>query len=249
MRIHKRLAWGIAGLLLTASSPNYAGGIPVFDFTAKFENAQQWAKEAKQWMETVEHYKAQMNAYKDQLATATGLRDIQGLLEQGKSLQSEIKTLQKQGISLNDLLTSDNPPSGALNGLYEKYKAFDVCDFKTKTVTEGAKNYLNVCKQETANKGYMIEQTAEVQKKVNEALKDIGNLSNRIANAKDSKESQDLANAIQAKSVQLNSLTGAWEMNIKAAEQRDKLLAAKREKAFRQQQYDAPFPKFGDLVP
>lgn len=48
MRIHKRLAWCIAGVLLTASSPNYAGGIPVFDFTAKFENAQQWAKEAKQ---------------------------------------------------------------------------------------------------------------------------------------------------------------------------------------------------------
>ncbi len=95
----------------------------------------------------------------------------------------------------------------------------------------------------------MIEQTAEVQKKINVALKDIGHLSHRIANAKDSKESQDLANAIQARSVQLNSLTSAWEMNIKAAEQRDKLLSAKREKAFRQHQYNAPLPKFGDLVP
>lgn len=234
----------IASALLLLSLSVSAGGIPVFDATSKLENARQWAKEAKQWMETVKHYKAEINAYKDQLATATGLRDIQGLLEQGKSLQSEIKTLQKHGISLNDLLTSNNPPSGALNGLYEKYKAFDICDLKTKTVTEGGRNYINVCKQETANKGYMIEQTAEVQKKVNEALKDIGNLSNRMANAKDSKESQDLANAIQAKSVQLNSLTSAWEMNIKAAEQRDKLLAAKREKAFRQQQYDAPLPKF-----
>lgn len=242
MMTRNALVWGLAVWLSIVSSPTYASGIPVFDAASKLENARQWAKEAKQWMETVEHYKAQ-------IATATGLRDIQGLLEQGKSLQSEIKTLQKQGISLNDLLTSDNPPSGALNGLYEKYKVFDVCDLKTKTITEGAKNYLNVCKQETANKGYMIEQTAEVQKKVNNALKDIGKLSNRIANAKDSKESQDLANAIQAKSVQLNSLTSAWEMNIKAAEQRDKLLAAKREKAFRQQQYDAPLPKFGDLAP
>lgn len=115
---------------------------------------------------------------------------------------------------------------------------------RLKPLPNGAKIYLNVCKQETINKDYMIEQTAEVQKKVNNALKDIGNLSNRIANAKDSKESQDLANAIQAKSVKLNSLTSAWEMNIKAAEQRDKLLAAKREKAFRQHQYDAPLPKF-----
>ncbi len=112
MRIKKTLAWGLSALLSTLSSPISEGGILVFDATSKMENARQWAKEAKQWMETVEHYKAQMNVYKDQLATSTGLRDIQGLLEQGKSLQSEIKTLQNQGISLNDLLTSDNPPRG-----------------------------------------------------------------------------------------------------------------------------------------
>lgn len=249
MRIKKTLVWGLSVLLsAVVSSPISAGGILVFDATSKMENARQWAKEARQWMETVEHYKAQMNVYKDQLATATGLRDIQGLIQQGKSLQSEIKTLQKQGISLNDLLTSDNPPRGALDSLYHKYKGFDVCGDSTSSSKLPA-SYLNACKQETANKGYMIEQTAEVQKKVNEALKYIGHLSHRIANAKDSKESQDLANAIQARSVQLNSLTSAWEMNIKAAEQRDKLLAAKREKAFRQHQYNAPLPKFGDLVP
>lgn len=54
----------------------------------------------------------------------------------------------------------------------------------------------------------------------------------------------DLANAIQVKSVRLNTLTSQWEMNMKAAEQRDKLLAAKREKAHNQQQLEAPVMEF-----
>ncbi|EBN2844101.1 type IV secretion system protein VirB5, partial [Salmonella enterica] len=53
-----------------------AGGILVFDATARLENVYQWQKEAKQWMETAQHYKDQIRAYKDQLATATGVRDI-----------------------------------------------------------------------------------------------------------------------------------------------------------------------------
>lgn len=72
-------------------------------------------------------------------------------------------------------------------------------------------------------------------------------MTDRIAYAKDSKESQDLANAVQAKSIQLNSLTHQWEMNIKAAEQRDKLLEQKKRKAFKKQQYNAPIPHFRDL--
>ena len=78
-------------------------------------------------------------------------------------------------------------------------------------------------------------------------IRAVGGLTDRIAYAKDSKESQDLANTIQAKSVQLNSLTRAWEMNIKAAEQRDKLAEQKMRKAYNEQQIDAPIPHFKDI--
>lgn len=60
--------------------------------------------------------------------------------------------------------------------------------------------------------------------KISDALNDISNLTDRMANAKDIKESQDLANAVQAKSIQLNVLSQQWEMNMRASEQRDKLL-------------------------
>ncbi|MEN3262833.1 type IV secretion system protein [Sodalis endosymbiont of Spalangia cameroni] len=234
----------IAAVLLSLSLSVSAEGILVFDPTAKLENARQWAKEAKQWMETVKHYKAEINAYKDQLATATGLRDIQGLVSQAKGLKDDIKALQKQGISLNDLLMSDSPVTGDAKRLYARYSAFDDCEPKAK---EQSASYAMACEKNAINKGYVLQQTMDVQTQVNRALEEIGQLTDRIANAKDSKESQDLANTIQAKSVQLNSLTRAWEMNVKAAEQRDKLAEQKKRKAFEEQQYNAPIPHFGDL--
>lgn len=234
----------IAAVLLSLSLSVSAEGILVFDATSKLENARQWAKEAKQWMETAEHYKAEINAYKDQLATATGLRDIQGLVSQAKGLKDDIKDLQKQGLSLNDLVMRDGPITGDMKHLYQKFSDFDDCDPKVKA---SAKRYAEVCEKEAINKGYHWQQTLDVQNQVNKALDEIGKMTDRIAYAKDSKESQDLANAVQAKSIQLNSLTRQWEMNIKAAEQRDKLLEQKKRKAFEEQQYNARIPHFGDL--
>ncbi|MDW5755963.1 type IV secretion system protein, partial [Klebsiella pneumoniae] len=62
----------------------------------------------------------------------------------------------------------------------------------------------------------------------------------RVALAKDSKESQDLANSIQLKSVMLNTLTTQWEMSVKAAEKRENALEAERVKQWNQQQLNAP---------
>lgn len=234
----------LSATLFVFSVPTQAGGIPVFDGAAQIANAQQWAKEAKEWLETAQHYKDQIRAYQDQLATATGLRDIQGLVAQAKGLKDDIKALQKQGISLNDLLLSDSPVTGDAKRLYDRFKAFDECEPAAK---EQSSSYATACEKNAINKGYVLQQTLDVQTQVNKALDEIGGLTDRIAYAKDSKESHDLANTIQAKSVQLNSLTRAWEMNIKAAEQRDKLAEQKMRKAFNEQQFNAPVPHFGDL--
>lgn len=208
-------------------------GIPVMVDADPLRQAE-WVKEAQRWIDTAKHYQSQLQSYKDQLATATGLRDIQGLVAQGKSLKNDITNLQKQGISLNDLLTSGNAPMGTLDSLYNRFKDFDVCDARQ------AASYINLCKQETVNKAWALEQTTEVQEKINDALNDISNLTDRMANAKDIKESQDLANAVQAKSIQLNVLSQQWEMNMRASEQRDKLLKEKRKQAKQQSQIEAP---------
>ncbi|MCV5403167.1 type IV secretion system protein, partial [Escherichia coli] len=91
------------------------------------------------------------------------------------------------------------------------------------------------------------EWTDEVQKQVSQALGEINGLSNRVALAKESKESQDLANSIQLKSVMLNTLTTQWEMSVKAADKREKVLEAERVKQWNQQQLNAPTADLNNL--
>lgn len=202
----------------------------------------EWLKEAQRWMDTATHYQSQLNAYKEQLATATGIRDIQQFIGQSKNLANDIKNLRKQGISLNDLL---NNPSGSynaqLNSLYNKYKVFDNCNIN------GSDSYLDTCKQLIINQAASIEETTEVQNKISEALADISTLTNRIELSKDSKESQDLATVVNARMVQLNALSTQWEMSTKQAEQREKLLQKKREKERAEFLLNAPVADLNNL--
>ena len=227
-------------LSLLVSTPALSTGIPVFDAASNLESINQWVQKLQQWQETVTHYKSELDAYKQQLATATGIRDIQGFLRDAKSLKNDIDLLRKNGISLDGLLTNqDGNYSSDLERLYIKYQSFDICN-----QSSSSQRYRESCKQLVLNQAVSIEDTSNVQNRINSTLNDISDLSNRITNAKDSKESQDLANAIAAKSVQLNALTSQWEMLVKQAEQRSVMLAQQRQKAFNEQQLVSPVPDF-----
>ncbi|EJU29018.1 TPA: type IV secretion system protein [Klebsiella michiganensis] len=217
-------------------SPLAHAGIPVL-IDADPLRELEWLKEAQRWMQTAQHYQSQIQAYKDQLATTTGVRDIADFVDQAKSLKSDLETLRKPGQALNDLLLSGGPP-GQFDTLYAKYRIFDTCN------AEQSGSYADTCKQLVINKAIQFEQTDEIQEQVSQTLGEIKSLSNRIALAKDSKESQDLANSIQLKSVMLNTLTDQWEMSVKAAEKREKVLEDERVKQWNQQQLDAPTLKF-----
>lgn len=235
--LKKRFALVLALTVWGANAPVFAAGILVFDATAKLENAQQWVKELNQWKETAKHYTSQIDAYKAQLATATGLRDIGNFVNQAKGLTSDLKNLQKNGVSLNSVLNS-GAMSGELESIYSKYSMFDICD------ENQSQSFVDTCKQTVVNKAVALEDSEAVQKKISTTLDDVSNLSYRIENAQDAKEAQDLANTLSLKTVQLNALTAQWEMNAKQADMRDSLLKDKQQKAFRKQQLEAPIPQF-----
>ncbi|WP_227588042.1 type IV secretion system protein, partial [Klebsiella pneumoniae] len=109
-------------------------------------------------------------AYKDQLATATGVRDIADFVDQAKGLKADLEKLRKPGQALNDLLLSGGS-SGQFDALYEKYKIFDTCN------TAQSGSYANVCKQQVINKAIQLEQTDEVQNQVSQTLGEINSLS------------------------------------------------------------------------
>lgn len=232
----------ILALSLFISTQAMSAGIPVFDAVQNTESMNQWIQKLQQWQETVTHYRSELDAYKQQLATATGVRDVQAFLREAKSLKTDIDNFRQNGISLDDLLSNQSGSySSELNSLYNKYKTFDTCN-----PSSSSKRYLDSCKQMILNQAVAIENTSEVENKITGTLDDISDLSDRIANAQDSKESQDLANAIAAKSVQLNALTSQWEMSVKQAEQRSTMLTQHRQKAFNEQQLTAPVPDFND---
>lgn len=233
----------ILALSLFISTRALSAGIPVFDAVQNTESMNQWIQKLQQWQETVTHYRSELDAYKQQLATATGVRDVQAFLREAKSLKTDIDNLRQNGISLDELLSNQSGSySSELNSLYNKYKTFDTCN-----PSSTSQRYLDSCKQMILNQAVAIENTSEVENKITGTLGDISGLSDRIANAQDSKESQDLANAIAAKSVQLNALTSQWEMSVKQAEQRATLLERQKQKAFEQQQLTAPVADLNSL--
>ena len=233
----------ILAFSLLMSTQAMSAGIPVFDAVQNTESMNQWIQKLQQWQETVTHYRSELDAYKQQLATATGVRDVQAFLREAKSLKTDIDNLRQHGISLDDLLSNQSGSySSELNSLYNKYKTVDTCN-----PSSASQRYLDSCKQMILNQAVAIENTSEVENKITGTLGDISDLSDRIANAQDSKESQDLANAIAAKSVQLNALTSQWEMSVKQAEQRTTLLEQQKQKAFEQQQLTAPVADLNSL--
>ncbi|HAF4904097.1 TPA: type IV secretion system protein VirB5, partial [Salmonella enterica] len=60
-------------LAFVIASPLAHAGIPVLVDADPLREAE-WLKEAQRWMDTAKHYQSQIQAYKDQLATATGVR-------------------------------------------------------------------------------------------------------------------------------------------------------------------------------
>lgn len=228
----------VAAALLCPSLSG-ATGIPVVDALGNLERVNEWTQHLEQWKSTVQHYQSQLDAYKQQLATATGVRDVQAFFSEAKSLTNDLKNLQQNGISLNDLLTnSSGSYSSTLDSLYNKYKMFDTCSSASSADT---------CKQQVINKAVALEDTADVQQKISSTVGDISTLTSRVESSADLKESQDLANAITTKSVQLNALTTQWEMNVKQAELRDKMLTSQRQYNFEQQQLKAPVADLNNL--
>lgn len=235
----KNISYCVIASSLFFSSFSYSSGIPVVDAVANSQEMTHWLEKVKQWNDTVIHYEKELVAYKDQLATATGVRDVALFLRQAQGIANDVKALQNRGISLNDLLTSNGTYTSELNNLYNKYKSFDNCNEKA--------SYRDTCKQMLINQALAIEETTTVQNSIDGVLSDISDLSNRISDAKDSKESTDLANVVAAKSTQLNALTTQWEMSVKQAELRTKMLESQKQNEFREQQLNAPVADLNNL--
>ncbi|PRP68506.1 hypothetical protein BUE93_22155 [Chromobacterium amazonense] len=209
-------------------------GIPVVDEVSIAQTAKNWADQLKQWSETTSHYRKQISAYQDQLATQTGARDIVSFIQSAKGLHSELDGFVKSANKFNDLMKGADMPA-ELNSLFGRYGLFDMCKIDYN---------VSLCKATVVSKVATIEQTSSAMAAMSKKVSDMAVLSDRISNSKDAKESQDLANAMQAKNAEISALKTQMDMITAQNDAREKVLHEQRIAAHSQQQRNAPVPTF-----
>lgn len=185
----------------------FGAGIPVIDTVS---NAQQvathietvatWAKEAERWIETARHYENQIKSYQDELLTKTGIRDSVNFLQDLNRLKEYSKMYGDDYLNLGSALLNQNTVIGnQARVLFDKYNVFDRCSQYTKESQQES------CKNVLIREVATISTVNATAKLINDSQKILEDLSSKVSNSQDIKESQDIANAINIEIAQLQA--------------------------------------------
>ncbi|MFV7789407.1 type IV secretion system protein [Aliarcobacter lanthieri] len=193
----------------------FGAGIPVIDAVGNAQTLAQnikeigeWAEEAKRWADTAIHYKSQLTAYENELLSKTGIRDAVSFV---KDLDRLRKYAESYGDDYLDLAKAmANPKSRVGNqakNLFEKYNVFDECN--NSIYKDWQKE---ACQNKLTRQVTQIATVQESNKMVDETSKNLEELSKKISNTQDIKESQDIANAINMELAQLQVVSMKMDM-------------------------------------
>lgn len=203
------------------------------------QTASHYGKEISHWQEQINHFKAQNGLLKEQLSSLTGLRELNDIEGELSSLIQDLKGINKHRDAFNSMLRSSNDQDNSYTQeILSKYRMFDVCKDK------GNQRLDNICKEQILNKAGTIEVGDEIRKQTERKIIEASKIAAKVKNTKDLKESQDLANAIALKDMEITQLKNQWDSFVDESNLRDKLIEQKRREAFDEQQRDAPIPTF-----
>lgn len=203
------------------------------------QTAGHYSKEIAYWQEQINHFKAQNSLLKEELASLTGLRELGDIEGELSSLIQDLKGINKHRDALNATLRSSNDQNSSYSReILSKYRMFDVCKDK------GNQKLDNICKEQILNKAGTLEVGDEIRERTERKIIEAAKIANKVKNTKDLKESQDLANAIALKDIEITQLKNQWDSFVDESNLRDKLIEQKRQEAFHEQQRNAPVPTF-----
>lgn len=179
----------------------FASGIPVVDGAmnaqVQMQNLKQiaeWAKEATRWTDTVSHYQKQLQAYAEELKAKTGIKDSVSTLQDLKQIYADFGRAYENIQDFNDKVLSDPEAfiKDKIGETYSKYMIFDKCQYITDTHRKG------ICLTEMLTAAAEIQSTEQKTKELNDINKVIQEIETKMKSSQDIKESQDLANALNA---------------------------------------------------
>ncbi|EPS7437774.1 type IV secretion system protein [Citrobacter freundii] len=221
----------LAVMLFSCSASVFAigTGVIVHDAQSSIDTAAQWVKEAKQWQN-------ELTAYKDELLTKTGIRDVQGLVQDAQSVSSELTQIYDQGNAFIDdyIKNPDGVLSQQAKTLLSDYKVTDTCKGLGYTG-----DLVKGCEASFLSQLAGVEYGNQLQDKLKEDNQSMKDLIDQVKNAKDTKATQDATNAVSLENMKFEKLKFQYEMY--RDKQRD--LAQYKEKmseaAFNKKQLDA----------
>jgi len=227
MKTLKKIGLSIAAvsILSTSSHAIFGVGDIVFDPVQTTKAVAEYAEQAKRWVEEVNHYKSQIEAYEKELLAATEIRDSVQFMKDIQEFNDFTKNYSLDFLDLKDDILG-NPKSQVgqyAKQLFDKYQVFDDCN----------EEYMNDTQKKNC-KGTMVRSVQEIA--TYQAYKDnlssvstkLGDLSQKLANSVDIKESQDIQNAINMEMAQLQVAKAQVELmdtqnkSLAAIEQRQK---------------------------
>ena len=202
MKTIKKIGLSIAttSIMATSSFGIFGVGDIVFDPVQTGKAVVEYAEQAKRWSDEILHYKSQIEAYEKELLAATEIRDSVQFMKDIQEFNDFTKNYSLDFLDLKDDILG-NPKSIVgqhAKQLFDKYQVFDDCKY----------DYLSD-KEQKICENRMIRNVQEVA--TYQAYKDnltsvstkLGDLSQKLANSVDIKESQDIQNAIQMELAQL----------------------------------------------
>lgn len=179
-----------------------ATGVIVHDAQSSIDTARQWLKEAEQW-------KNQLTAYKEELLSKTGIRDVQGLVQDAQGLQSDLTDVYNQGEGLyTDYVKNGKVNfSSNLQSILSKYDVSSTC----KNLGYSGKA-IQGCEAQFLDNLSNIDFADTIEGKLKTAQSRIGGLVNKIKNSKDPKETADAGNALALENMQFEKIKFQYQM-------------------------------------
>ncbi len=214
----------------------FSSGIPTVDVLAigqslgqNIKEIAEWAEYAERWSETASHYSNQLTAYENELLSKTGIRDSVGFVKDLNRLQQHAKTYGDDYLDLTKAMTNPSSNIGNLaRSLYTKYNIFNECENQIYKDWEK-----EACKNKLQREVQQIATVQESNKLVNKTAENLEDLSKKISNTQDIKESQDIANAINMELANLQVVSMRMDMLSKQEKAAGKAEEVQKIKAYK----------------
>lgn len=198
----KRIGLSIAAfsIMTTSSHALFGVGDIVFDPVQTGKAVVEYAEQAKRWSDEILHYKSQIEAYEKELLAATEIRDSVQFMKDIQEFNNFTQNYSLDFLDLKDDILG-NPKSQVgqhAKQLFDKYQVFDDCNEEYMN-----DNQKKICKNEMVRSVQEVATYQAYKDNLSSISTKLGDLSQKLANSVDIKESQDIQNAINMEMAQL----------------------------------------------